>query len=182
LTGHGSLAPLNDTSSLAHSPPPPPPPPPYPLAGTGIPVASVATGFPSGQIKTEHKLAEIEQCVADGAREIDIVLSRDLCLRGEWQAVYDEVKLFKQACGPGVDMKTILATGELATFKNVYVPKRAVHPNIAGRRGGEGACATSPGAIERTCAPPPCGQSCSPCVPPPHPSSALLGTRLPWCA
>jgi deoxyribose-phosphate aldolase len=90
------------------------------LAGSGIPVASVATGFPSGQIKTSHKLAEIEQCVADGAREIDIVLSRDLCLRGEWEAVYDEVKLFKEACGPNVEMKTILATGELATFQNVY--------------------------------------------------------------
>ena len=62
---------------------------------------------------------QISQCVADGAREIDIVLSRDLCLRGNWGAVYDEVKLFKEACGPGVDMKTILATGELGTYKRV---------------------------------------------------------------
>ncbi|GMH55019.1 hypothetical protein TrRE_jg12957 [Triparma retinervis] len=89
------------------------------LEGSGIPVASVATGFPSGQIKTEHKLQEIEQCVADGAREIDIVLSRDLVLQGKWDQVYEEVKLFKAACG-GAEMKTILATGELATFENVY--------------------------------------------------------------
>lgn len=89
------------------------------LEGSGIPVASVATGFPSGQIKTEHKLKEIEQCVADGAREIDIVLSRDLVLQGKWDEVYDEVKLFKAACGDA-EMKTILATGELATFTNVY--------------------------------------------------------------
>jgi len=90
------------------------------LEGSGIPVASVATGFPSGQIKTVHKLLEIEQCVADGAREIDIVLSRDMVLMGDWEGVYNEVKLFKEACGPNVDMKTILATGELGTFKNVY--------------------------------------------------------------
>eukprot|EP00519_Triparma_laevis_P003083 CAMPEP_0182499602 /NCGR_PEP_ID=MMETSP1321-20130603/7851_1 /TAXON_ID=91990 /ORGANISM="Bolidomonas sp., Strain RCC1657" /LENGTH=375 /DNA_ID=CAMNT_0024703831 /DNA_START=151 /DNA_END=1274 /DNA_ORIENTATION=+ len=89
------------------------------LSGTGIPVASVATGFPSGQIKLEHKLAEIEQCVEDGAREIDIVLSRDKCLRGDWEGVYEEVKLFKQACGPSVSMKTILATGELGTYATV---------------------------------------------------------------
>ena len=89
------------------------------LEGSGIPVASVATGFPAGQIMTSHKLAEIRQCVADGAAEIDIVISRDLVLTGDWQGVYDEVKAFKEACGPA-RMKTILATGELATYRNVY--------------------------------------------------------------
>jgi deoxyribose-phosphate aldolase len=57
------------------------------LAGSGIPVASVATGFPSGQIKHEHKLKEIEQCVADGAKEIDIVINRDAALSGDWDRV-----------------------------------------------------------------------------------------------
>uniref|UniRef100_A0A7S1C953 deoxyribose-phosphate aldolase n=1 Tax=Bicosoecida sp. CB-2014 TaxID=1486930 RepID=A0A7S1C953_9STRA len=89
------------------------------LEGTGIPVASVATGFPSGQIKTEHKLAEIRQCVADGAREIDIVISRDLALKQDWRAMYEEVLAFRDACGPA-HMKTILATGELPTLKMVY--------------------------------------------------------------
>ena len=86
---------------------------------TGIPVASVATGFPSGQICTEHKLAEIKQAVADGAAEIDIVISRAFALRGEWQKLYDEVKAFREACG-NAHMKTIIETGELGTYTQVY--------------------------------------------------------------
>ena len=62
------------------------------LKGSCIPVASVATGFPSGQITHEHKLAEIRQCVADGAMEIDIVIPRTHALRGDWEALYKEVK------------------------------------------------------------------------------------------
>ena len=89
------------------------------LAGSGIPVASVATGFPSGQIKHEHKLEEIEQCVADGATEIDIVINRDAALSGDWDRVYRETQDFRAACGDA-HMKTILATGELATLTNVY--------------------------------------------------------------
>jgi deoxyribose-phosphate aldolase len=89
------------------------------LQGTGIPVASVATGFPSGQIILEHKLAEIRRAVEDGALEIDIVISRAYVLRGEWQKLYDEVKAFRAACGPA-HMKAILETGELATYTQVY--------------------------------------------------------------
>jgi deoxyribose-phosphate aldolase len=88
------------------------------LAGTPINVAAVATGFPSGQIKLEHKLAEIRGAVADGATEIDIVIPRDKALRGDWAGVYEEVRLFREACGPA-HLKTILATGELATYRNV---------------------------------------------------------------
>lgn len=88
------------------------------LRGTGLGVAAVATGFPSGQIKTQHKLEEIRAAVADGATEIDIVISRDLALRGDWSAVYDEVAAFREACGDA-HMKTILATGELATYQNI---------------------------------------------------------------
>ena len=90
------------------------------LSGTSINVAAVATGFPSGQIKLEQKLDEIRGAVADGATEIDIVLPRDLCLRGDWAGVYEEVALFREACGEA-HMKTILATGELATYKNVRI-------------------------------------------------------------
>ena len=66
------------------------------LKGTGIPVASVATGFPSGQIKHEHKLEEIRQCVADGAGEIDIVINREAALCGDWETVYKEVQDFRE--------------------------------------------------------------------------------------
>lgn len=89
------------------------------LEGTNIPVAAVSTGFPAGQISLDDRIEEIEKSVAAGAREIDIVISRAHVLTGNWQALYDEVKLFREACGPA-HMKSILATGELATLRNVY--------------------------------------------------------------
>ena len=88
------------------------------LAGSGIPVAAVSTGFPAGQTPFDLKLREIEASVAAGADEIDIVISRRHALTGNWQALYDEVRAFRQACGPA-HMKTILATGELGTLRNV---------------------------------------------------------------
>ncbi len=88
------------------------------LAGSGIPVAAVSTGFPAGQTPFELKLREIELSVAAGAREIDIVISRRHVLGGDWRALYDEVAAFRAACGPA-HMKAILATGELGTLGNV---------------------------------------------------------------
>ena len=88
------------------------------LAGSGIPVAAVSTGFPAGQNPLPQKIAEIEASVAAGAQEIDIVISRAHVLTGDWPALYDEVRAFRAACGPA-HMKTILATGELATLRNV---------------------------------------------------------------
>ncbi|PZR95812.1 MAG: deoxyribose-phosphate aldolase [Candidatus Chloroheliales bacterium] len=88
------------------------------LQGTNIPVAAVSTGFPAGQNPLPLKIAEIEASVAAGAKEIDIVISRAHVLTGDWQALYDEVKAFRAACGEA-HMKTILATGELATMRNI---------------------------------------------------------------
>ncbi len=88
------------------------------LEGTGIPVASVATGFPSGQVPRHAKLEEIREAVKDGAREIDIVLSRDMVITGDWAGVYEEVQQFREACGDA-HLKTILATGELPTYTHV---------------------------------------------------------------
>lgn len=88
------------------------------LAGTGIPVAAVSTGFPHGLSPLDIKLAEIERSVQDGASEIDIVISRHLVLTGAWKELYDEVKAYRQACGEA-HLKTILATGELGTLRNV---------------------------------------------------------------
>ena len=90
------------------------------LRGTEIPVASVATGFPTGQIPLTQRIAEIEQAIEAGAKEIDIVISRYHVLTGNWQALYDEIRLFRQTCGEAAHMKTILATGDLATLKQVY--------------------------------------------------------------
>lgn len=89
------------------------------LRGTTIPVASVATGFPAGQTPLPQRIQEIEQAVEAGAREIDVVIARNYVLTGDWQAMYDELQQFRKACGDA-HMKTILATGDLATLKQVY--------------------------------------------------------------
>jgi deoxyribose-phosphate aldolase len=88
------------------------------LAGSGIPVAAVSAGFPAGQIAHGQKLGEIVASLQAGAREIDVVISRAHVLRGDWQALYDEVRDFRAACG-AAHLKTILATGELGTLRNV---------------------------------------------------------------
>jgi deoxyribose-phosphate aldolase len=88
------------------------------LEGTGIPVAAVSTAFPHGLAPVETKLKEIEASVADGAKEIDIVIERQMVLNGDWQALYDQIKAFRKACGDA-HIKTILGTGELATLTNV---------------------------------------------------------------
>ncbi len=88
------------------------------LHGTGIPVAAVSAGFPAGLSPFEQRVAEIGASVAAGAREIDIVISRQHVLTGNWAALYDEVRTFRAACG-AAHLKTILATGELGTLKNV---------------------------------------------------------------
>jgi deoxyribose-phosphate aldolase len=90
------------------------------LQGTDIPVASVAAGFPAGQTPIPQRIAEIEQAIEAGAREIDIVITRTHVLTGNWQALYDEVKQFRETCGEAAHMKSILATGDLGTLKQVY--------------------------------------------------------------
>ena len=90
------------------------------LKGTDIPVASVATGFPAGQTPLPQRIAEIEQAIEAGAREIDIVITRTHVLTGNWQALYDEVKQFRVTCGEAAHMKSILGTGDLATLRQVY--------------------------------------------------------------
>jgi deoxyribose-phosphate aldolase len=90
------------------------------LKGSGVPVASVATGFPAGQTPLPQRIAEIEQSIEAGAAEIDVVINRTYALTGNWQGLYDEIRQFRQTCGEAAHMKTILATGELATLRQVY--------------------------------------------------------------
>jgi deoxyribose-phosphate aldolase len=89
------------------------------LEGSGIPVAAVSAGFPHGLSPLPLRLAEIEASVGAGAAEIDIVIGRGHVLMGNWDALFDEVSAFREACG-AAHLKTILATGELGTLKNVY--------------------------------------------------------------
>jgi deoxyribose-phosphate aldolase len=88
------------------------------LAGSGIPVASVATGFPAGLTPLPQRLAEIRYAVGEGAAEIDIVINRAQVLNRDWAALYDEVRAMREACGEA-HLKTILATGDLKTLRNV---------------------------------------------------------------
>jgi len=84
-----------------------------------IPVAAVATGFPSGQWPLATRLQEVRIAVEDGASEIDIVINRQLALENRWLELYSEVVAMKEACGPA-HMKSILAIGELGSMANVY--------------------------------------------------------------
>lgn len=88
------------------------------LEGSPIPVAAVAAGFPHGLSPLPQRIQEIRASVDAGATEIDIVVTRGHVLTGNWEALYDEVRSFREACGEA-HLKTILATGELATLRNV---------------------------------------------------------------
>ena len=88
------------------------------LEGSGIPVAAVSTGFPAGLSPFEARLDEIRASVGAGAEEIDVVITRAHVLTENWPALYDEVRAMRQACGDA-HLKTILATGELGTLRNV---------------------------------------------------------------
>jgi deoxyribose-phosphate aldolase len=88
------------------------------LEGSGIPVAAVSTGFPAGLSPFVQRLDEIRASVAAGAEEIDVVITRGHVLTENWRALYDEVRAMREACGDA-HIKTILATGELGTLRNV---------------------------------------------------------------
>ena len=89
------------------------------VEGSGVLVASVATGFPAGLMPLRLRLEEIRFAVDSGADEIDIVISREHALRQDWAALYDEIAAMREACG-AAHLKAILAVGEIATQRNVY--------------------------------------------------------------
>ena len=90
---------------------------------SSVKVASVATGFPSGQYPLRTKLEETRRAVDDGSDEIDMVIDRNAFLIGDHAKVYDEIAAVKEACGPA-HLKVILETGELVTYDNVRVASR----------------------------------------------------------
>jgi deoxyribose-phosphate aldolase len=98
------------------------------VEGTGVKVAAVATGFPSGQYPTQIKVADVRSALELGADEIDMVIDRGAFLSGRYAKVYDEVVQVKEACGDA-HLKVILETGELGTYDNV---RRATLLAIAG--------------------------------------------------
>ncbi|MGO9086397.1 MAG: deoxyribose-phosphate aldolase [Candidatus Sulfotelmatobacter sp.] len=88
------------------------------LEGSGVHVAAVSTGFPTGLSPLAERVAEIRRSAEAGAHEIDVVITRAHVFGGRWQALYDEIAAFKQACG-AAHMKVILGTGDLLTLRNV---------------------------------------------------------------
>ncbi|HZU23582.1 MAG TPA: deoxyribose-phosphate aldolase [Terriglobales bacterium] len=88
------------------------------LEGSGVRVAAVSTGFPAGLSPIAERVGEIRRSVETGANEIDIVITRAHVFGGKWQALYDEIATFKEACG-AAHMKAILGTGDLLTLRNV---------------------------------------------------------------
>ncbi|HZC21761.1 MAG TPA: deoxyribose-phosphate aldolase [Candidatus Binatia bacterium] len=88
------------------------------LEGTGIRVAAVSTGFPAGLSPLAERVAEIRRSLESGADEIDVVITRAHVFGGKWQALYDEVAAFRQACG-AAHMKVILGSGDLLTLRNI---------------------------------------------------------------
>ncbi len=99
--------------------------------GSVVKIASVATGFPSGQYPLRTRLEEVRRAVGDGADEIDMVIDRNAFLAGDYARVYDEIASVKQASGPA-HLKVILETGELVTYDNVRLASR-----IAMEAGGD---------------------------------------------
>ena len=89
------------------------------LKGTNVKVASVATAFPSGQSSAEVKLLDVKMAVDNGAHEVDMVISRGRFHSGDYNFVFDEIAMIKEACGKNVRLKVILETGELVTYDNV---------------------------------------------------------------
>ncbi|MBV8207829.1 MAG: deoxyribose-phosphate aldolase [Acidobacteria bacterium] len=88
------------------------------LEGTGIRVAAVSTGFPTGLSPLAERVGEIRRSVEAGAQEIDVVITRAHVFAANWQALYDEIATFKEACG-AAHMKVILGAGDLLTLRNV---------------------------------------------------------------
>jgi deoxyribose-phosphate aldolase len=88
-----------------------------------VKVASVATGFPSGQYPLRTRLEETRRAAGDGADEIDMVIDRGAFLRGDHGEVFDQIAAVKEACGPA-HLKVILETGELVTYDNVRLASR----------------------------------------------------------
>ncbi len=123
------------------------------LEGSGIPLASVATGFPAGLMPLDLRLAEIRYAVDQGAAEIDIVITRAHVLAADWAALHDEIAAMREACGPA-HLKAILATGDLVTLRNVAAASRVAMAAgadfIKTSTGKEGVNATLPVGLVMT--------------------------------
>jgi deoxyribose-phosphate aldolase len=108
------------------------------LVGSTVKIASVATGFPSGQFPLDLRLDDVRRAVGDGADEIDMVISRGAFLSGDYRRVADEIARVKEACGKA-QLKVILETGELETLDAVrYASDIAIRASLFAGRVADG--------------------------------------------
>lgn len=89
------------------------------IGGEEIPVAAVATAFPSGRASMAVKIQDTEDAIAAGAGEIDMVIDRGAFLSGRYMDVFQEIVAIRAICGDRAHLKVILETGELVTYDNV---------------------------------------------------------------
>ncbi|MFZ9143279.1 MAG: deoxyribose-phosphate aldolase [Candidatus Nanopelagicaceae bacterium] len=89
------------------------------IGGQSIPVAAVATAFPSGRASRKVKLQDTKDAISLGATEIDMVIDRGAFLSGQLGEVFDEIRAIKEICSDKAHLKVILETGELVTLDNV---------------------------------------------------------------
>jgi len=87
--------------------------------GKNIPVAAVATAFPSGRASIEVKIQDTKDAISNGASEIDMVIDRGAFLSGKLGLVFEQIEIIKELCGDIAHLKVILETGELVTLDNV---------------------------------------------------------------
>lgn len=117
------------------------------LQNTSIKTASVAGGFPSSLIPLNLKLEEVKYAIAQGAQEIDAVLSQGVFLEGKYEIVLNEIKALKSTCGMNVHLKLILETGALKTLANIKLASELAI------RGGVDFIKTSTGKINVSATP-----------------------------
>jgi deoxyribose-phosphate aldolase len=89
------------------------------IGGKSLPVAAVATAFPSGRASLAAKKTDTQDAISAGANEIDMVIDRGAFLSGRISDVFEEIRVIKEICGEKVHLKVILETGELVTYDNV---------------------------------------------------------------
>jgi deoxyribose-phosphate aldolase len=89
------------------------------IGGNSLPVAAVATAFPSGRASLAVKKIDTQDALNAGAGEIDMVIDRGAFLSGRLMEVFEEIRIIKELCADKAHLKVILETGELVTYDNV---------------------------------------------------------------
>lgn len=75
-------------------------------------------GFPLGYSATGAKVAEVEQALADGCNEIDMVINIGDVKNGLYDKVEEEIRILRKACGSHI-LKVIIETCYLTETEKI---------------------------------------------------------------